>query len=109
MLQAEQLSAGYATRRPVLHDVDIGVAPGRLVALLGPNGAGKTTTLRGLVGALPYVGGSVTLDGKDTRGWGPNRMVRNGVALVPEGRGILAGLSVHENLKMGGHVLKSRS
>jgi branched-chain amino acid transport system ATP-binding protein len=109
MLAAERLVGGYAAGRPVLHQLDLEIAPGRLVTLLGANGAGKTTTLRGLIGTLPHIDGSVTVDGQDTRGWGPRRLLSSGVALVPEGRGILVGLTVRENLRMGGYTVRSRA
>jgi branched-chain amino acid transport system ATP-binding protein len=108
MLKAEGISAGYAAGAPVLHGIDLAVRPGELVALLGANGAGKTTTLRAIVGAVVPSEGIVTIDGETTTGWGPARMLKAGVALVPEGRGILVGLSVRENLRMGGYVVRDR-
>ncbi len=108
MLRAEGITAGYATGAPVLHGLDLTVRPGELVALLGANGAGKTTTLRAIVGAIVPSAGDVTVDGESTAGWGPARLLRAGVALVPEGRGILVGLSVRENLRMGGYIVRDR-
>jgi len=85
-----------------IRDVSLDVAPGEIVAVLGPNGAGKTTLLRTLAGALKPQHGSVTLDGSALTGLVPEVVVRRGVVLVPEGRHVFAGLTVEENLTIGG-------
>jgi branched-chain amino acid transport system ATP-binding protein len=108
MLSAEIRAAGYAAGRTIVHDVKLDVEPGTLVALLGVNGAGKSTTLRAALNALPFRRATVSVDDTDASHWRPERFLRAGVAMVPEGRGILAGLSVRENLRMGGYIVKSR-
>jgi branched-chain amino acid transport system ATP-binding protein len=83
--------------------IDLDVAAGELVCLIGANGAGKTSTLKAIAGALPRAGGRVSLEGGDTAGLPSHRLVRLGLALVPEGRGIFARLTVGENLRMGAY------
>jgi branched-chain amino acid transport system ATP-binding protein len=77
------------------------VDAGEIVGLIGPNGAGKTTTLLAIMGAVPHVSGQVRLGGHAISGSSPEKTVREGVALVPEGRHIFANLSVWENLRLG--------
>ena len=102
MLTVSGLSAGYG-RVPVLHDVALSVGPGEVVALLGANGAGKTTLLRVIAGELRPSAGSVDFHGKELVGRRPERVVESGVALVPEGRRLFAGLTVRENLLLGAY------
>lgn len=103
LLAVRGLVAGY-DGVPVLRGVSLDVAAGEVVALLGPNGAGKTTTLLTVSGLLPVLGGSIELLGggpPSTRH--PDRVARRGVAHVPEERAVFAGLTVRENLLLGGH------
>jgi len=102
VLTVSGVSAGYG-RVPVLHHVGLTVGPGEVVALLGANGAGKTTLLRVLAGELRPTAGTVDFHGRDLVGLRPERVVRAGVALVPEGRRMFAGLTVRENLLLGGY------
>jgi branched-chain amino acid transport system ATP-binding protein len=99
LLQVEELRAGYGPV-PALHGVDVAVDEGSVVAMLGPNGAGKTTTLRALTGMV-RTSGRITLAGRSLAGLPPERIVRLGVAHVPEGRGTFPALTVHENLRLG--------
>jgi len=101
LLEVDGLTAGYGAA-PVLHDVGLTVGAGRIVAVLGANGAGKTTLLRTLSGLLPATAGRITFDGIDLRGVKVERMVRHGIAHVPEGRGVVTELTVEENLRLGG-------
>jgi branched-chain amino acid transport system ATP-binding protein len=79
------------------------VGEGEIVALLGPNGAGKTTLLRVIAGELRPWAGSVRFDGAELAGWPAERVVGTGLALVPEGRRLFAGLTVRENLLLGAY------
>jgi branched-chain amino acid transport system ATP-binding protein len=101
MLAVEGLSARYGAV-VALHDVSIAVAEGELVALVGPNGAGKTTLLNTIAGLDRPAGGHVRLDGVDVTGAEPARLVRAGLALVPEHRRIFRDLTVAENLQLAG-------
>ncbi|WP_018636312.1 ABC transporter ATP-binding protein [Parafrankia elaeagni] len=99
-IEAVELCAGY-DRQPVVKDLNLSVAPGEIVALLGPNGAGKTTTLLTLAGELPSIGGQTRLFGE--RASGPlHRRARRGLALITEERSVFMGMSVRDNLRIGG-------
>jgi len=102
VLTVSGVSAGYG-RVPVLHDVTLSVGQGEVVALLGANGAGKTTLLRVIGGELRPSAGSVDFHGRELVGLRPEGVVRAGVALVPEGRRMFAGLTVRENLLLGAY------
>ncbi|HEX6842345.1 MAG TPA: ABC transporter ATP-binding protein [Stellaceae bacterium] len=84
----------------ILHGVDFAVGPGETVALMGRNGMGKTTLLRSLLGLTPPSAGTVRVHGLHMTGAKPHVVARQGIALVPEGRGIFATLSVREHLVM---------
>jgi len=99
VLEARGLTAGYGTQA-VVHEVDLFVRPGEVVALLGRNGAGKTTTLLALSGELPPLGGEVLLEGRVTRA--PlHRRARAGLAFVTEERSVFKTMSAADNLRVG--------
>src|SRR5438270_7928254 len=100
LLEVDSVTSGYG-KVEILHDLTIGVPEGTVVALLGPNGAGKTTTLRVISGTLPVWRGQVNYAGGRISGKSPYEIARDGVMLVPEGRGIFPGLNVRENLEIG--------
>jgi branched-chain amino acid transport system ATP-binding protein len=100
VLTVESLSAGYGPVR-ALTDVSLTAAEGEITAVLGANGAGKTTLLRAISGLVTPTSGTVTLDGKDLSGQSTEDLPRLGLAHVPEGRGVLAELTVEENLRLG--------
>ena len=91
-----------------IRGVDLHVDQGELVALIGANGAGKTTTLKALAGMLTPTGGGIRYDGAEITGEVSHRLVRRGIALVPEGRGVFARLTVRENLAMGAYIRDDR-
>ena len=99
VLAASGLSAGYAGV-PVVHDVDLTVRAGEVVALLGLNGAGKTTAVLALAGVLPRSAGVVTVLGRDTTR--PHRLARLGMSCVRQGQAPFAGLTVAEHLRLAG-------
>jgi urea ABC transporter ATP-binding protein UrtE len=107
MLAVSDLTAAYGTV-PVLNGVSLQIARGEVLALLGRNGVGKTTLLRTVTGLLPHLGGAVTLDGTTISGLAAHAISRLGVAMVPQGRGILAKLTVKENLLVGGRAAAGR-
>lgn len=100
-LAFEELTVGYGGE-PVLHGVTFALEPGEVVALLGANGAGKTTLLRTLAGFVRPTSGRITLDGDDLARVRPEDRARRGIAQVPEGRSVVAELTVDENLRLGG-------
>jgi branched-chain amino acid transport system ATP-binding protein len=99
VLEARNLHAGYGGVQ-VVHDLDLHVNPGEIVALLGANGAGKTTTLLTLAGALPALRGQVMMGGKDAAR-GLTGRARQGMGLVSDDRSLLRALTVRENLRLG--------
>ena len=106
LLELERLNAAYGHRR-VLHEVDLAVDEGEIVAILGANGAGKTTTLRAISGSLRRWGKLAFL-GRSLLGLGPADAARAGIAHVPEGRGTMGQLSVWENLQLGAYMRRDR-
>jgi branched-chain amino acid transport system ATP-binding protein len=100
MLEVSGLSAGYG-HVEVLWDVDLTVGDGEIVALVGSNGAGKTTLLRAVSGLIDTTAGDVSFEGDSVAGLAPERIVARGIAHVPEGRHLFAGLTVRENLMAG--------
>lgn len=101
MLQVSGLTTRYGAIS-ALRDATLHVGSGEVVGLIGPNGAGKTTLLNTIAGLLAPAAGTVTLDGADVTGQSPEKLLRAGVALVPEHRRIFTDLTVEENLKIGG-------
>ena len=99
-LSVRGVVAGYSGV-PVVHDIDLEVAPGSFVAVIGANGAGKTTTLRAVMGLAEVFSGVVTLDGEQVTGQRTSDRVRAGLALCPEGREVFPSLTVEENLLTG--------
>jgi len=91
-----------------LRAVSFTVGKGEIVSLIGANGAGKSTTLRALSGVVRPASGSIVHDGKPIAGLAPHRIVRLGIAHVPEGRGVFANMTVRENLEMGAYTRASR-
>ena len=89
--------------------IDLDVQAGELIALIGANGAGKTTTLKALAGLLTPAAGSVHYDGQDITGTPAFQLVQRGLALVPEGRGVFARLTIAENLAMGAYIRDDKS
>jgi branched-chain amino acid transport system ATP-binding protein len=98
----EGIAASYG-RVPVLWDVSLVVEPGTVVALIGPNGAGKSTLLRAATGMLATSAGRIRLADRDLTGASIEAIACAGVAHVPEGRRLFSGLSVRDNLRLGGY------
>ena len=106
MLSVRNVSAGYG-RVAVLHDVSLDVEAGEVVCLLGGNGAGKSTTLLTILGLLKPTAGEVAFNGTSLLNVDTSRIIRRGLAIVPEGRRIFGSLSVDENLRVGAEVRQS--
>jgi branched-chain amino acid transport system ATP-binding protein len=100
-LAVRDLNAGYRGV-PVVRELNLEVRPGEVVALLGPNGAGKTTTLETIAGLNRPISGTVELSGEGIGGKPAHILARRGIALVPEGRALFPGLTVHEHLRLAG-------
>ncbi|OLB93873.1 MAG: hypothetical protein AUH30_19055 [Candidatus Rokubacteria bacterium 13_1_40CM_68_15] len=107
LLRVDGLDAGYGAIE-ALREVTFDVEPGALVAVLGPNGAGKTTLLRALM-ALTPARGAIVFDGQSITAWATERRAAAGIALVPEGRGVLGPLTTAENLALGAYARRGRA
>ena len=107
MLEIESLHVSYGAIRAV-RDVSIVVEEGEFVALLGPNGAGKSSTLAAVMGVLKPASGKVRFLGNDITGRSSEDIVRTGLVLTPEGRRILASMTVRENLLLAGAIRPDR-
>ncbi len=101
LLEVSHLDAGYG-RVQVLWSVDLQVEERQIVALIGANGAGKTTLLRAISGMIPTRSGRITFQGREIAGASIESIVDLGIAHVPEGRRLFAGLTARENLMLGG-------
>jgi branched-chain amino acid transport system ATP-binding protein len=99
VLEARGLRSGYGAGL-VLRGIDLAVRPGEAIGLMGRNGMGKTTLIRTLLGQVPARAGAVLVDGREVTREAPFRRARRGIAVVPEGRGVFASLSVRENLRL---------
>lgn len=108
-LVVEDVVSGYRGAPSVVHDMSLSVAPGEVVAVLGRNGAGKTTLLSTISGVLRCRRGRVTLGDRQLSGMPAPRIAAAGVAHVPEGRRVIPGMSVDDNLRLGGYSLRSRT
>ena len=100
MLRIEGMNTHYGASH-VLQGVDLDMPQGRISAVLGRNGVGKTTMVKTIMGLVPLSSGRVAVGDTDISGWPPNRVARQGVAYVPEGRLIFPDLTVIENIKVG--------
>ena len=99
IIEAKGLHTYYGSSH-ILHGIDFTVRPGETISLLGRNGMGKTTTLRSILGLTKPRRGEVHINGRDMTGAEPYRIAREGIAFVPEGRGIFHNLTVREHLEM---------
>jgi len=103
MLEIENLNVSYGIT-PILHDVNLNIQQGEIVALLGSNGAGKTTLVNTIIGIIKPVSGSIVFEGEHIDSMPPHEIVRRGIAQVPEGRKIFPYLSVKDNLFLGAYA-----
>jgi branched-chain amino acid transport system ATP-binding protein len=103
LLKVSGLKVAYGGIEAV-KGVDFEVREGELVTLIGSNGAGKTTTMKAITGLLPMNGGDIEYLGRSIRGKGAWDLVKQGLAMVPEGRGVFTRMSITENLQMGAHI-----
>lgn len=100
MLTVSGLNVRYG-RVIALKGITIRVDEGEIVGVVGPNGAGKSSLLGAIAGVVPAASGDISFRGHSTVGWAPEKVARNGISLVPEGRHIFAKLTVMENLRLG--------
>ena len=103
LLQVQDLRVAYGGIQAV-KGVSFEVREGELVSLIGSNGAGKTTTMKAITGSLQAAGGRISYLGRDVHGQGPWDLVKQGLVMVPEGRGVFTRMSILENLHMGAYL-----
>ncbi|APW47090.1 ABC transporter ATP-binding protein [Rhodoferax antarcticus] len=108
LLKIKDLKVAYGGIQAV-KGVDFEVREGELVSLIGSNGAGKTTTMKAITGSLPINDGDIEYMGKSIRGQGPWDLVKQGLAMVPEGRGIFTRMTILENLHMGAYIRNDKA
>jgi ABC-type branched-subunit amino acid transport system ATPase component len=105
LLQVENVAGGYGDML-VLHSVDLTVEDGEIVTIIGPNGAGKSTLMKTIFGLLKPKSGRIAFEGADITGISPDRVVRRGIAYVPQVENVFPSLTIQENLEMGAFILR---
>jgi branched-chain amino acid transport system ATP-binding protein len=108
LLKVSGLKVAYGGIQAV-KGVDFEVHEGELVSLIGSNGAGKTTTMKAITGLLPLAAGDIQYLGQSIRGRGAWELVKQGLAMVPEGRGVFTRMTITENLQMGAHIRNDKA
>ncbi|HEX4524402.1 MAG TPA: ABC transporter ATP-binding protein [Casimicrobiaceae bacterium] len=108
LLELDKLEVAYGGIHAV-KGIDLVVRQGELVCLIGANGAGKTTTLKGITGLQPVKAGKIVYEGRDVTGLPAFQLVRQGLSMVPEGRGVFGALTIDENLAMGAYSRRDRN
>ena len=108
MLTIRNLQGGYGGR-PILQGVDLEVGDREIVTVIGHNGAGKSTLLKAIFNLLPIRAGDITLAGRSIAGLSPQGILAAGIAYVPQARSLFPRLTIAENLRMGGYLLKDRT
>ena len=108
LLELKELQVAYGGIQAV-KGIDLHVDQGELVCLIGANGAGKTTTLKGITGLQPIKSGKIHYAGEDITGKPAFQLVRKGLSMVPEGRGVFGALTIEENLAMGAYARDDRA
>jgi len=108
LLKVSGLKVAYGGIQAV-KGVDFEVREGELVSLIGSNGAGKTTTMKAITGTLPFADGDIEYLGRSIRGKGAWDLVKQGLVMVPEGRGVFARMTITENLQMGAYIRNDKA
>lgn len=103
LLEMDSVVAGYGNTT-VLHDVNIAVDDGQIACLIGPNGSGKSTLMKSIYGFADVKSGTVTLRGEEITGRSPQENLANGMSYVLQSASVFPGMSVHENMLMGGYI-----
>ena len=109
LLEVENIRAGYGEGPDILTDLSLEIEQGKTYCIIGPNGAGKSTLLKAICGLLHPREGSVTFKGEVLNKLRTDQILRRGISFVPQDRSLFPDMTVKENLRMGGYILKSRS
>ncbi len=108
LLRASGVVAGYTRGLPIVHGVSLEVAPREIVTVIGPNGAGKSTLLKAIAGLVATEGGRVTLGARDITALPAHCIADAGIGFVPQTGNVFTTLTIHENLKVGGHIVRQQ-
>ena len=108
VLTLNDVDASYTKGVKILRSVSLKITQKKIVCLIGPNGAGKSTVLKAIMGLANVESGSVNLNGENITGMKPHEIMRRGIAYVPQGRTIFPEMTVWENLRMGGFIIKDK-
>ncbi len=107
-LTLRDIEASYTRGVKILHSISLELSRDNIVCLIGPNGAGKSTVLKAIMGLIVVEAGAVMLNGSDITASKPHQIMRRGVAYVPQGRTVFPEMTVWENLRMGGFIIKDK-
>ena len=102
--EGNNMTGGYGKGPDIINSCSVNVEKGEIVSILGPNGAGKSTAMKAMLGLLNLKSGSVIIDGKDISKLSPQDRVKEGISFVPQTKNVFAGMTVEENLLMGGYI-----
>lgn len=108
LLEIENVVAGYGTGPDILTGLSLSIEPDRSYCIVGPNGAGKSTLLKAICGLVPPRRGRVTFAGADLAGLRTDEILRRGICFVPQDRSLFPDMTVTENMRMGGYILRDR-
>jgi branched-chain amino acid transport system ATP-binding protein len=108
LLAIENIVAGYGIGPDILTGISLYIEPDRSYCIIGPNGAGKSTLLKVICGLLPPRRGRVVLDGDDLSGLRTDQILHRGICFVPQDRSLFPDMTITENMRMGGYILKDR-
>jgi ABC-type branched-subunit amino acid transport system ATPase component len=109
LIAIENVVAGYGIGPDILTGLSLSIEPDRSYCIIGPNGAGKSTLLKVICGLLPPRRGRVVFDGGDLSGLRTDQVLQRGICFVPQDRSLFPDMTVTENIRMGGYILKDRS
>jgi branched-chain amino acid transport system ATP-binding protein len=108
LLEIEDVVAGYGIGPDIVTGLSLSIEPDRSYCIVGPNGAGKSTLLKAICGLVPPRRGRVTFDGADLAGLRADQVLQRGICFVPQDRSLFPDMTVTENMRMGGYILKDR-
>ena len=108
LLEVRGVVAGYGRGPAILNGATLTVRPGQVQCIIGPNGAGKSTLLKAIAGLLPVREGEIRFKGERIDGLRPDQILRKGICFVPQERALFPKMTVRENLRMGGYVLRDK-
>jgi branched-chain amino acid transport system ATP-binding protein len=109
LIDIDNVVAGYGSGPDILNGLSLKIERDRSYCIIGPNGAGKSTLLKAICGLLQPRSGSVTFEGRDLRGLRPDEVLQQGICFVPQDRSLFPDMTIRENLRMGGYILKDRT